>query len=98
MKNTPQWEEQFDQEFGLFSNYADFCPDGEEYKRFIRTQIEAAEGRIIAELEGMKREPNRSTYLAGNTLTNEYREDSYNRALTDAIALIRAPKGEDTSV
>ncbi len=32
-------EESFDEKFGIYTNYADFCPDGNEYKDFNRHSL-----------------------------------------------------------
>lgn len=36
------WEKEFDDRFGMYSNYADFCPFSETYKFFIKNLLTQA--------------------------------------------------------
>lgn len=43
---------EFDEKFGIYSNYADFCPDKEEYKSFARRYYSLGK---LEEREAMKK-------------------------------------------
>lgn len=47
------WEVQFNKKFGIFSNYADFCPDKEVYKSFIRQLLATHERSLVEKIESI---------------------------------------------
>jgi len=52
-----QWEKEFDEKFGLYSNYADFCPSKEEYKSFIKSLRSKTRTETLMECRGLVEEP-----------------------------------------
>lgn len=50
LKPQEEWEEKFDKKFGLFSNYADFCPSKETYKDFIKQLLSSSKDKWVEEM------------------------------------------------
>jgi hypothetical protein len=47
---TQKTLKEFDEKFGIFSNYADFCPDKEVYKSFIHSALNAQREETILDV------------------------------------------------
>lgn len=63
------WEEEFDEKFGIYSNYADFCPDKKEYKEFISQLLFSERTALVEEI---KRE---AEYFRNNLSTENLNEE-----------------------
>lgn len=54
MTDIRAWQKEFDDRFGIYSNYADVCPDKEEYIEFITDLLASHRTSLLQQLEGMR--------------------------------------------